>query len=134
MTPVLKVLDAHPVLAFLEGESGADRVRSLLLRAEEGKIRLAMTVVNLGEVWYAIARADSAEQADRLVRDIRGMAIEIVDVDWTLAREAALLKARGGVSFADCFAAALARTRRAELVTGDPEFRRLEGAVKISWL
>jgi len=132
--PVLKVLDAHPVVAFLEDEAGADQVRGLLLRAEAGKVRLAMTVVNLGEVWYAIARADSPESADRLVQEIRGMAIEIVDVDWALSREAALLKARGGVSYADCFAAALARTRKGEVVTGDPEFRRLEDAVRIAWL
>lgn len=132
--PVLKVLDACPVVAFLEGDPCADQGRVLLLRAEEGKVRLAMTVLNLGEVWYAVARADSPEQSDRLIREIRGMAVEIVGVDRALTREAARLKARRGVSFADCFAAALARTRKAELITGDREFLRLEGEVKIAWL
>ncbi len=130
----LKVLDAYALLAYLEDEPGADQVRSLLLRAEEGKIELAMTVVNLGEVWYAIARADSAATADRLAQEIQGMAIEVVDVDWSLTREAAALKAKGGVSYSDCFAAALARQRKAEVITGDPEFKRLEGEVRIAWL
>jgi ribonuclease VapC len=130
----LEVLDAYALLAYFEDEAGADQVRSLLLRAEEGKIELAMTVVNLGEVWYAIARADSAATADRLILEIQGMAIEVVEVDWPLTREAAALKAKGGVSYSDCFAAALAKRRRGEVVTGDPEFKRLDGDVKIAWL
>jgi ribonuclease VapC len=130
----LEVLDAYALLAYFEDEAGADQVRSLLLRAEEGKIELAMTVVNLGEVWYAIARADSAATADRLILEIQGMAIEVVEVDWPLTREAAALKAKGGVSYSDCFAAALAKRRRGEVVTADPEFKRLDGDVKIAWL
>ena len=129
-----KVLDAYTLLAYFEDEPGADRVRSLLLQAEEGKVELAMAVVNLGETWYAIARADSPAAADRLTQEIRGMAIEIVDADWSLTREAAMLKAKGGVSYADCFAAALAKRRKGEVVTGDPEFKRLEGDVKVAWL
>jgi predicted nucleic acid-binding protein len=130
----VKILDAYALLAFLEDAPSADEVRTLLLRAEEGKVKLAMTTVNLGEVWYAIARADSQELADRLIRDIRGTAIDMVDADWTLTHEAALLKAKGKISYADCFAAALARLRKGEVVTGDPEFKRLEGEVKIAWL
>lgn len=129
-----KILDAYALLAFLEDEPGADQVRTLLLRAEEGNVKLAMTTVNLGEVWYAIARVDSPALADRLIQDIQGMAIEMVDVDWALARQAAVFKAKGGLAYADCFAAALAKLRKGELVTGDTEFKRLEGEVKIVWL
>lgn len=130
----LKVLDAYALLAFLEDEPGADQVRALLLKAEERSVKLAMTTVNLGEVWYAIARADSPALADRLIQDVQGMAIEIVEVDWTLARQAAAFKARGGISYADCFAAALAKLRRGEVITGDLEFKRVEEEVKIAWL
>jgi hypothetical protein len=35
---------------------------------------------------------------------------------------------------ADCFAAALAKIRKVELVTGDPEFKELEKEIKIVWL
>ena len=129
-----KILDAYALLAFLEDEPGADQVRNLLLRAEEGSLKLAMTVVNLGEVWYAIARTGTPALADELIRDIQGMAIEIVDVDWPLARQAAAFKAKGRIAYSDCFAAALAKLRKAEVVTGDPEFKRLEGEVKVVWL
>jgi predicted nucleic acid-binding protein len=51
-----------------------------------------------------------------------------------LTRQAAAFKARGGLSYADCFAAALAKERKLELLTGDPEFKTLEKDIKISWL
>jgi predicted nucleic acid-binding protein len=38
------------------------------------------------------------------------------------------------MSLADAFAAALARETKAELVTGDPEFKPLEKEIKIHWL
>jgi ribonuclease VapC len=134
MMAAVKVLDAYAILAFLEDEPSADQIRNLLLRAEEDKLKLAISVVNLGEVWYAIARADSSDTADRLIREIQGMAIEIVEADWKLTREAAALKAKGKLSYADCFAAALAKMRKGEVVTGDPEFKHVEGEVKIVWL
>ncbi len=93
-----------------------------------------MSVINLGEVWYSIARGYSGETADRKLREIRQMAIEIVDADWRLTRQAAAFKAKGKIAYADCFAAALARDRKAELVTGDPEFKLLEEEVNILWI
>jgi predicted nucleic acid-binding protein len=129
-----KVLDSYALMAFFEDEPGADTVRSLILKGEEGGINLVMSVVNLGEVWYSIARTNSPETADQYIGEIKGMSIEIVDIDWTLTRQAALFKASGNISYADCFAAALAKNKKAELVTGDKEFRLLEGEIKIYWL
>ena len=129
-----KVLDSYAVIAFLEDEPGADVVRNLILKAEEGKVILTMSVVNLGEVWYAITRATSEETADRYVQEIQGMAIEIIDADWALTRQAAAYKANGRISYADCFAGALAKKRDAEIVTGDKEFKALEKENKILWI
>ena len=129
-----KVLDSYAVLAFFEDEPGADKVRDLLLKAEAGKVKLAMSVVNLGEVWYAIARSTSEGTADRYIQEIQGMAIEIVNVDWGMTRQAAIYKAIGGISYADCFAAALAKDRQGEIVTGDSEYKVLGSKIKVMWL
>lgn len=129
-----KVLDSYALMAFFEDESGADLVRELILKAEENKINLFMSVVNLGEVWYSIARTNSPEVADQYIGEIRGMAIEIVDVDWQLTRQAAAYKVNGKISYGDCFAAALAKTKKAELLTGDQEFKSLEDEIKIQWI
>ena len=129
-----KVLDAYAVMAFFEDEPGADVVRGLILKAEERDVTLLMSVVNLGEVWYSITRTNSTEIADQYVDEIKGMAIEIVDVDWQSARQAASFKVKGNISYADCYAAALARIRKAELITGDKEFELLKGDIKIAWI
>jgi ribonuclease VapC len=129
-----KVLDSYALMAFFEDESGADLVRDLILKAEENRVNLLMSVVNLGEVWYSIARTNSPEVADQYIGEIKGMAIEIVDADWQLTRQAALFKVNGNISYGDCFAAALAKVKKAELVTGDKEFKSLEGEIKIAWV
>lgn len=129
-----KVLDSYALMAFFQDEPGADLVRDLILKAEENRVNLLMSVVNLGEVWYAIARTNSPEIADQYIGEIRGMAIDIVDVDWNLTRQAALFKTNGNISYADCFAAALAKLKKAELVTGDNEFKPLDGEIKILWV
>jgi len=129
-----KVLDSYALMAFFEDEPGADLVRGLLLKAEESDLKLLMSVVNLGEVWYSIARTTSPETADEYIHEIQGMAIDIVDADWQLTRQAAVFKDNGKLAYGDCFAAALAKNREAELITGDKEFETLEGEIKIAWL
>ena len=129
-----KVLDSYALMAFFEDEPGADTVRSLIFKAEEGIVELLMSVVNLGEVWYSIARSNSPELADQYIDEINGMAIGIVDADWSLTRQAAAFKVNGNIAYGDCFAAALAKIHKAELVTGDKEFKILDSEIKISWI
>jgi ribonuclease VapC len=129
-----KILDAYALIAFLEDSAGADQIRNLFLRAEEGNIKLAITSVNLGEAWYAIAQTSSADSANSLIQRIEGMSIEIVDVDWSLAHQAALYKTKNKISYANCFTVALARSRKGEIVTGDQQFKRLGEDVKVTWI
>ncbi len=128
-----KVLDSYALMAFFEDEPGADFVRGLIHKAVESDTNLLMSVVNLGEVWYSIARTNSPETADQYIHEIKGMGIEIIDADWTLTRQAAAFKVKGNISYGDCFAAALAKLRKAELITGDDEFKVLKDQIKIQW-
>ena len=58
--------------------------------------------------------------------------IEFHPVDRELADVAADFKSRHRLSLADAFAAALAKKKKAELVTGDPEFKAVEKEIKIA--
>jgi PIN domain nuclease of toxin-antitoxin system len=129
-----KVLDAYALLALLEGESGAVQVEKLIKRALRNEIRLEMAVLNLGEVYFCAARKKSFAFADNLIYTLLGLPIEYVAVDWDLARQAAWFKTAGGIAFADCLAAALAYQRGFPLVTGDPDFHRLENYIDIEWI
>ena len=65
---------------------------------------------------------------------IQGLPIDFHSTTRALADTAADFKARYKISLADAFAAALAKEKKAEFVTGDPEFKALEKEIKINWL
>jgi predicted nucleic acid-binding protein len=132
--PKAIVLDSWAVIAYLEGEPAAEKVADHIADAHENDIPLFMSVVNAGQVWYIIAREASVGDADRSITELRHLGIEFVDADWPLAHEAGGFKSKHRMSFADCFAAALAKHRKALLLTGDSEFRQVEKDINIDWL
>lgn len=131
-----KVLDSWALIAFFEDEPAAALVEKVLEQAAADKHSLLLSVVNWGEIYYNTMREISQEAAEQNARAIATLPIDIIglDDDLVLARQAAIYKATHKMSYADCFAAALARTKNAELLTGDPEFKALEKEIKIGWL
>lgn len=129
-----RILDAYPLMAFFEKEPGGEKVEAILLEAMARGYRLLMTSVNLGEVYYSALRVGGPDHARDLENVIPNLPLEIVDVDWPLAKEAAKFKAAYKMSYADCFAAALAKAHKGEVVTGDKEFKQVEAEVKVLWI
>lgn len=132
--PKATVLDSWAIIAYLEGEQAAERVADHIADAHENEEPLYMSVINAGEVWYIVARETSVAEADRSISELKQLGIEFVDADWALAHVAGGFKAKQKMSFADCFAAALAKERKAVLLTGDPEFKQVEKEISITWL
>jgi predicted nucleic acid-binding protein len=130
------VLDTNALLAYLGDEPGSEKVNELLEKAIEGSSTLYMCVVNLGEVMYIEERERGSEHAREVLARINEFPIEVVDIDRPLTLVAAHFKAVCPIAYADCFAAALAQSTNATLVTGDPEFRKLkpEWGVRVEWL
>jgi ribonuclease VapC len=132
----IKVLDSWALIAFFEDEPAADEVEKLLHQAAEEKHKLLLSVVNWGEIFYSTMRAVSRQAAEEKAGEIAALPIAIVGLgeDLNLTRQAAIYKATRKMSYAGCFAAALAKSKNAELVTGDPEFKEVEKEIKIGWL
>ena len=128
------VLDSWAVIAYLGEESSGEKVAEIIADAHENKIPLKMSVLNVGEVWYSLARRTSEHQADQVVDELRELGIEFADADWKITRTAAAYKSKYKMSYADCFAAALAKEEKAGLVTGDKEFKEVEADIKVIWL
>ena len=128
------VLDSWAVIAYLEDEPSAEQVEELIATAHEEQIPIYMSVVNVGEVWYTLAREVSEEEANAGVKMLSDLRIQFENVDWELTQEAARFKSQNKMSYADAFAAALAKVKRADLVTGDNEFKPLDGEIKILWV
>lgn len=128
------VLDSWSVIAYFEDEPAGPQVADLIADAREEQIPLLMSVVNAAEVWYLLARKTSEADAEQSITELKHMGIEVVDADWELAHQAAVFKSKHKMSLADCFAAALAKNRRADLATGDHEFKQVESELKVHWL
>jgi predicted nucleic acid-binding protein len=131
--PKAFVLDTWAVIAYFEDEPAGHQVADLIGDAHENGIPLTMSVINAGEVWYILAREVSEEEADHSIAQLQHLGIEFVEVNWKLAVEAARFKSKHKMSYADCFAAALAKENKASLVTGDHEFKQVEDQIKIHW-
>ena len=128
------VLDSFALLAFLRGEAGEEKIAALLERAGLRDEPLHMTEVNYAAVKYIVIRKDGQERWDEIAGELPALPIEFHSLTRSLADVAADFKARYKISLADAFAAALAKERKAELHTGDPEFKPLAKEIRIAWL
>ncbi len=128
------VLDSFAVLAYLEAEAGADRVNAVLAAARQGEALAWMSIVNYGEVVYITEREQGLFAAQRAIAALDQLPITVVDANRELTLAAAKIKAHHSISYADSFAVALARLHRATVLTGDPEFRKVEEMISIEWL
>lgn len=133
------VLDSSALMTFFENRLGADKVEELLQLAIDGKRELLMSVVNWGEIYHSVWRAKGPGVALKVLADIAQLPIELVDADYALAKLAAEFRAQhssavaGKLSYVDGFAAALALSRKASLLTSDSDFSRVEKQLYILW-
>ena len=129
-----KVLDSHALVTYFRDEAGAEIVENLLITAGRKDSPLHMSEVNYAEVKYSIVKKDGGTAWAEAAKILSGLPIQFHPATRNLADQAADFKARFKLSLADAFAAALAKEKKAELVTGDPEFKALEKEIKIGWL
>ena len=128
------VLDSYAMIAYFEDEPGADRVAKVLRQLVQGKAKGFMSVVNWGEVYYNTMREQGVAEAEKVILQLDRFPIQIVDINKDLAYEAAKLKGKYRIAYADCFAAALSLKLNASLVTGDSEFKKLKERISIQWI
>ncbi len=75
------------------------------------------------------------DKADYFVETVLpGLPISVLPVDSPLVMEAARLKAKYPLSYADCFAVATAMRAKAAVMTGDPEFKAASDLITVEWL
>jgi ribonuclease VapC len=113
------------------GADGGEKIRSLVLNAEQGTTHLSMSVINLGEALYVLLKSFEEGRALQMIRELRQV-ISIADADVERTVQASILKYRYKLGYADSFAAALAIEYNATLVSADPAFEKLER--KLKWM
>jgi ribonuclease VapC len=127
-------MDSFAMIAFFEDEPGANKVTEILDALMKQKAKAFMSVVNWGEIYYNTMRVQGIEEAEDVIKQFNKYPIQLIEADQALTYEAAKLKGKHKIAYADCFAAALSLRLKAPIVTGDPEFKKLDDQVSIQWI
>lgn len=128
------VLDSYAVLAFLFQEKGHEKVLDLFEKAAQADQPVLIAAANWAEVRYIVERKVGAAGWQEARHKLLALPLEVVPADQVLAELSGELKATKKMPLAACFAAALASQRKADLYTGDPEFRHIAKDIRIAWL
>ncbi len=131
--PDTKVLDSWAMVAWVCDESGATAVHALLELGEAGRVRLLMSVLNVGETFYTLAKRRNLGIAEQFLRYLAFLPVEVCVPDRAGVMAAARIKAVKAVAYGDSFAIALAQAEDASVVTGDDEIRQC-GLVPVDWV
>ena len=126
-----KVLDSFALLAYLKMEGKYKKVKDLLASDEV----LFMNDINVGEAFYVLAKERGVEKAEYFVNTVLpNLPIEVVPNALQDVLEAARIKATHSISYVDCFVVATALKKDAAIVSGDPEFKKVQKTVEIEWM
>ena len=129
------VLDSYAVITYLQRQPGYEEVARIFEECATKDREALMCVINWGEVIFHALRTGGDQKATLAEDAMRAIPITVEhEVSKELTLQAARFKAFHKLSYADCFAAALAVKKKCELVTGDKEFKNVEKEVKIRWI
>ncbi|PKL92065.1 MAG: VapC toxin family PIN domain ribonuclease [Candidatus Goldiibacteriota bacterium HGW-Goldbacteria-1] len=128
------IIDTYAMTSLMFGEPNSAKIAAYIKEWQAKKTKLIMSSVNFGELYYIILRQKGIEAAEALrgIMASTSIEIEVIDIDTAIA--AAGIKAHKKMSYADCFAAALAKIHKAPVLTGDKEFKEVEGEIKVIWV
>lgn len=132
--PTTYVLDSFALLAYFGEEPGAEAVEQLLQRAQDQAVKLFLSLINLGEVYYITQRERGRDKAVETLVLLDQLPIQQELGDRALVLSAASIKANHAISYADAFAVALAQRLNAAVITGDPEFQQVAHIIEVVWL
>ena len=128
------VLDSYSLLCYLEGDSGSQELIGIFQQARDSDKNIRVSAVSWGEVYAALERELGKSRAEDLMHMLETLPLEVLDVDAATVKQAASLRVESGLAYERSFAAALAKQRKAVLVTGDRSLSKLNGEIKIKWL
>ena len=125
------VLEANAVLRYFGvGEvHGGEKLRGLFEQAERNQASLSMSAITVGEVLYILLKYMDEQRASGYLQALQNVVI-VIDADVKRTLEAATLKHRCKLAYADSFAASLALASRATLVSADPSFVKVGKSLK----
>lgn len=134
MTMGAFIFDSHALLKLFQKEKGYEKVVQLLEEIQKTGAVKYLNAINLGEIIYTTKKDFGDQKKLEVLASIERLNFRIFPIPNELIFQAAEYKAEYSISYADCFALASAVEHKAILVTGDPEFKKVEHLVDIVWI
>jgi ribonuclease VapC len=128
------IFDSHALLKFFQKEKGYEKVVHLLEEIRKTGATKYINAINLGEIIYSTKKEFGDQKKLEVLANIERLSFTILPIPNNLIFQAAEYKAQYAISYTDCFALASAVEHKATLVTGDPEFKKVEHLVDIVWI
>jgi len=128
------IFDSYTLLKFFQKEKGYEKVIRLLEEIRKTGVAKYINAINLGEIIYSTKKEFGDQKKLEVLANIERLNFTILPISNDLIFQAAEYKAQYAISYADCFALASALEHKAILVTGDPEFKKVEHLVDIVWI
>ena len=127
------VFDSHALLKFFQKEKGYEKVLHLLEEMKKTGATKYINAIHLGEIIYMTKREFGDQKKLEVLANIERLEFRVLPVPNQLIFQAAEYKAQFPISYADCFALASAMEHQAAIVTGDPDFKKVQHLVEIFW-
>jgi ribonuclease VapC len=128
------IFDSHALLKFFQQEKGYEKIVRLLKVSEHSKAAKYLNAINLGEIIYITTRQFGEHKKLEVLANIERLGFTILPATNSLIFQAAEYKALYSISYADCFVLASAVEHKATIVTGDPEFKKVEHIAAVFWV
>lgn len=128
------IFDSHALLKLFQKEKGYEKVVHLLEEIKKTGAAKYINAINLGEIIYSTKREFGDQKKVEALANIERLNFTILPTPNNLILQAAEYKAQYSISYADCFILASAIEHEAIIVTGDPEFKKVEHLVDIIWV
>jgi predicted nucleic acid-binding protein len=128
------VFDSYALLKFFQKEKGYEKIVHLLEEIKKSGGIQYINAINLGEIIYSTKREFGDQRKLEVLANIERLKFTVLPVPNTLIFQAAEYKGQYGIAYADCFALASAVEHKAIIVTGDPEFKKVEHLIEVVWV
>ena len=128
------IFDSYALLKVFQKEKGYENIVGLLGNIKKTRVTKYINIINVGEIIYTTKREFGDQKKLEVLASIERLNFTILQATNSLVYQAAEYKAQYSISYADCFVLASAIEHKATIVTGDPEFKKVEHLVDIVWV
>lgn len=128
------IFDSYALLKVFQKEKGFENIVRLLGNIKKKRGIKYINIINVGEIIYTTKREFGDQKKVEVLASIERLNFTILQATNSLVYQAAEYKAQYSISYADCFVLASAIEHKAAIVTGDPEFKKVEHLADIVWV